>query len=98
VKLPAILLPLAEADVVEIFGDLEFMRAGVGKRFLSRLREVLDRIEGMPEMYGAIWQDVRAVRIRKFRYIVYYVVLADHIAVLAVLHSSRDESAWQSRA
>jgi toxin ParE1/3/4 len=55
-SLPAILLPLAEADVVEIFGDLEFMRAGVGKRFLSRLREVLERIEGMPEMYGVIWQ------------------------------------------
>jgi predicted nuclease with TOPRIM domain len=59
--------PLAEADVVEIFGDLEYIRVGLGERFLFRLREVLGRIERMPEMFGVVWQDVRAVRLRKFR-------------------------------
>jgi toxin ParE1/3/4 len=97
-SLPVIMRPLAEADVVEIFGDLNFIRPGLGKRFIARLREVLERIECMPEMYGAVWQDVRAVRLRRFRYVVYYVVLADHVAVLAVLHGSRDESMWKSRA
>jgi toxin ParE1/3/4 len=97
-SLPVILRPLAETDVVEIFGDLEHIRAGLGKRFLSRLREVLERIEGMPEMYGVVWQDVRAVRLRKFRYVVYYVVLSDHVDVLAILHGARDESDWKSRA
>ena len=94
---PAILRPSAEADVVETFGDLEFIRPGLGKRFLARLREVLERIEWMPEMYGIIWQDVRAARLRKFRYLVYYIVLSDRVDVLAVLHGSRDESAWKSR-
>jgi toxin ParE1/3/4 len=96
-SLPVIMRPLAEADVVEIFGDLDFLRPGLGKRFLARLREVLDRIEWMPEMYGAVWQDVRAVKLRKFRYVVYYTVLADHVEDLAVLHGSRDESMWKSR-
>ena len=67
------------------------------ERFLTHLREVLERIEWMPEMFGAIWQDVRAVKLRKFRYIVYFVVLTDHVEVLAVMHGSRDESAWRSR-
>jgi plasmid stabilization system protein ParE len=44
-----------------------------------------------------VWQDVRAARLRKFRYVVYYVVLTDHVEVLAVLHGSRDESTWKSR-
>jgi hypothetical protein len=43
-------------------------------------------------------QDVRAVRLRRFPFVVYYVVLADRAEVLAVMHGSRDESAWQSRA
>lgn len=96
-SIPVLLRPLAEADVAEIFGDLEFVRAGLGKRFLARLREVLERIEWMPEMFGVVWNDVRAVRLRKFRYIVYYAVHADRVEVLAVLHSARDESVWQSR-
>jgi plasmid stabilization system protein ParE len=96
-SLPVIMRQQAEADVVEIFGDLDFIRPGLGKRFIARLREILDRIEWMPEMYGVVWQDVRAARLRKFRYVVYYVVLTDHVEVLAVLHGSRDESTWKSR-
>jgi toxin ParE1/3/4 len=61
------------------------------------VREVLERIELMPELYGAIWQDVRAARLKKLRYVVYYVVFSDRIEVLGVLHSSRDRSIWQSR-
>jgi plasmid stabilization system protein ParE len=95
-SLPVILRPLAEADVVEILGDLEFIRPGLGKRFLARLREVLERNEWMPAQHGVVWQDVRAVRLRKFRHVVYYLVLPDE--VLAVVHGSRDESAWKSRA
>lgn len=60
--------------------------------------EVLGRIEAMPEMYGVVWQDVRAARLRKFRHVVYYVAFADRVEVLAVLHGSRDASAWKSRA
>lgn len=69
----------------------------MGKRFLSRLREALERIEWMPEMFGAVWEDVRAVKVQKFRFVVYYVVFADRVEVLAVLHGSRDEEAWKSR-
>ncbi len=46
----------------------------------------------MPELYGAVWQDVRAARLKKFRHVDYYVAFADRIEVLAVLHGSRDAS------
>jgi hypothetical protein len=51
----------------------------------------------MPQMYGRIWQDVRAARLRKFRYILYYVVFSDRVEVLAVTHGSQHESTWQAR-
>jgi plasmid stabilization system protein ParE len=97
-SLPVILRPLAEADIEATHDELEQLQAGLGARFIARVRETLERIEAMPEMYGLVWQDVRAARLRKFRHVVYYVVFADRVEVLAVMHGSRDASAWQSRA
>jgi toxin ParE1/3/4 len=72
VSLPVILRPAAEADVDRIRADLDAVRLGLGDDFASRLREVLRRIEQMPMIYGEIWQDVRAARLRRFKYVVYY--------------------------
>jgi toxin ParE1/3/4 len=98
VKLPVILRPAAEADVRATQTDLESIREGLGGKFGSRLREVLRRIEDMPHLYGIVWRDVRAARLRRFRHVVYYVVFTDRVEVLAVLHGARDASAWKSRA
>jgi toxin ParE1/3/4 len=96
-SLPVIVRPEAEVDIREIYQYLEQARVGLGEQFKERLREVLQQIESMPELCGVVWQDVRAVRVRRFRYVVYYVVFVDRAEVLAVIHGSRRESAWQSR-
>jgi toxin ParE1/3/4 len=97
VSLPLIVRPPAEADIREGRDELEAVRAGLGLQFALRVREALERLETMPEMYGIVWQDVRAARLKQFRHIVYYVVFADRVEVLAVIHGSRHASAWQSR-
>ncbi|MGH7171079.1 MAG: type II toxin-antitoxin system RelE/ParE family toxin [Gemmataceae bacterium] len=94
---PVILRPAADADIQVTHDELEQSQTGLGDRFVEGVREVLERIEAMPEIYGVVWQDVRAVRLKKFRYVVYYVVFDDRVEVLAVLHGSRDASAWHSR-
>ena len=96
-SLPVHLRPLANADVQRIHAELERQTPGLGNKFLDRLQEALDRIEAMPEMYAEVWRTVRAVRLRRFRHVVYYVVLADRVEVIAVIHGSRNSSAWQSR-
>jgi plasmid stabilization system protein ParE len=96
-SLPVILRPAAEADIQATHDELEQARAGLGDQFVHRVREVLERIDSMPEMYGLVWQDVRAARLKKFRHLVYYVVFADRVEVLAVMHGSREASAWRSR-
>jgi toxin ParE1/3/4 len=97
-SLPVILRPAAEADVQDTHDELEQIQAGLGDRFVARVRELLERIEAQPEMYGVVWQDVRAARVKKFRHVLYYVVFPDRVEVLAVIHGSRASSAWQSRA
>jgi len=97
VSLPVILRHEAEVDVQEARDQLEAVRVGLGTQVLARVREVLARIEKMPELHGKVWQDVRAARLKQFRYIVYFIVLADRVEVLAVFHGARDPSSWQSR-
>ena len=96
-SLPVILRHEAEVDIQGARDQLEAVRVGLGNQVLARVREVLARIEKMPELHGTVWEDVRAARLKQFRYIVYFIVLADRVEVLAVLHSARDPSAWQSR-
>ena len=96
-SLPVILRHEAEVDVQEARDQLEAVRVGLGTQVLARVREVLARIEKMPELHGKVWQDVRAARLKQFRYIVYFIVLADRVEVLAVLHGARDPSSWKSR-
>ena len=96
-SLPVILRHEAEVDVQEARDQLEAVRVGLGNQVLARVREVLARIEKMPELHGKVWQDVRAARLKQFRYIVYFIVLADRVEVLAVFHGARDPSSWQSR-
>ena len=96
-SLPVILRPPADADIQAIHDELNQSRAGMGDRFVARVRDVLTRIELMPELYGLVWQDVRAARLKKFRYLIYYVVFLDRVEVLAVMHGAQDATAWQSR-
>ena len=96
-SLLVILRPEAQADISNARDYLEEARPGLGAKFLAQVRQTLERIESMPEMYGVVWGDVRAARTRKFAYIVYYVIFNDRVEVLAVLHGARDTSAWQSR-
>lgn len=96
-SLPVILRPGAQTDIERIHNDLEQVRAGLGRQFMVRLRKVLESIEAFPELYGTIWQDVRAARMKQFRYIVSYVVFPDRVEVIAVTHGSQDASVWQSR-
>jgi hypothetical protein len=59
-NLPVILRPAADADIQATYDELEQSQVGLGNRFVGRVREVLERIEAMPEMYGLVSQDVRA--------------------------------------
>lgn len=94
---PVILRPDAEQDVRGIHASLEQIRAGLGDRFTVLLGETLEQIATTPELFGLIEYDVRAVRIRRLRYIVYYMVMTNQIEVLAVLHGARDAGIWQAR-
>lgn len=96
-SLPLIVRSLAVADIQMARDSLETVRPGLGSQFIARVRAALERIELQPEWYGFVWQDVRAVRLRQFRHVVYYVAFADRVEVIALMHGAQDSSHWQSR-
>jgi toxin ParE1/3/4 len=98
VSLSVVLRPEASRDAEAARDYLEGQRAGLGQAFLDRLNEVLGRIGASPELYGVVWRNVRAARLKQFTYVVYYRVLADRVEALAVMHGSRNAPLWKSRA
>jgi plasmid stabilization system protein ParE len=96
-SVPVILRDGAAADIQQIHGELEEIRPGLGRQFADRLREVLENIENQPELHGIIWKDVRAVRLRRFQYVLYYVAFAERVEVIAVIHGARRSSLWRKR-
>jgi plasmid stabilization system protein ParE len=97
VSAPVVLRPAALADIQGIYDELEQVRTGLGEQFAARLRNVLELIEMQPHLYGVIWEDVRAVRLRQFQYVLYYVASDARTDVLAVIHGARKDLSWKSR-
>jgi hypothetical protein len=57
----------------------------------------LERIEEAPQRFPVALRDIRKARVRRFPYVVYYVILPDAISVIAIMHGRRDPRRWQQR-
>jgi len=97
-SLPIHFRPKAEQDLAEASAWYEEQQPGLGGRFLTQVSAALERVADNPEMYALVEEDIRACGLHRFPYLLYYRVLGERIEVLAVLHGSRDPSAWQERA
>ncbi len=96
-SLPIVFRPEAEQDVASARDWYSRQRPGLDDDLLAQLTDFLDQVSAMPGLHAIVWQDVRACKLSRFPYVVYYRALADRVEVLAVLHGSRDASAWKSR-
>ncbi len=96
-SLPIVLRHEASRDTEEIRNFLNHRKTGLGQDFINRLNEKLRQIGEMPESYSVVWSNVRATRLKRYRYVVYYRIFSDRVEVLAVVHSSRNSSSWKSR-
>jgi plasmid stabilization system protein ParE len=90
-----IIRPEAEVDLVTARDWYERQREGLGAAFLLCVEEVLERIGRTPEMYTAVYDDVRRALTRRFPYAVYYRIAGDDVVVLGILHTRRDPHEWQ---
>lgn len=95
--LPLAFHPDVQDEVDEAYDWYERQRVGLGEDFLRALDDVFRRLAATPMIHAVIYQNVRCALPRRFPYGVYYRVLADRVQVIAVQHTRRDPSSWQSR-
>jgi len=87
----------ARHDLAEAFDWYEARSTGLGHEFLRAVRLVFATIARAPEQYPIALDDIRKAPLRRFPYIVYYVVFPRGVSVIAVMHGRRDPRRWQSR-
>lgn len=75
----------------------EQRRPGLGTALVDRVREVFTRIAVNPQMHATVYQSIRKAVVRQFPYVVLYKEEAGEVIVVAVFHTARDPSSWQSR-
>jgi plasmid stabilization system protein ParE len=89
--------PEAEADLDDAFRWYETRRNGLGHELMDEVHRAFVRIVEDPMRPRALHLDARRVRLRRFPYVVLYVVRETRIYVLAVLHERRNPRLFRRR-
>ena len=87
-------LPLAEADLRDARDWYEHQRAGLGAEFLQAAEEALLLLETHPERHPVYYRTIRRILTRRFPYKLFYLLDADRVEVLRVLHAHQDHCRW----
>ncbi len=88
-RLPVKFMLEASEEVAAVRAWFEEQRVGSGEGFLGSLRKTVERVENNPELYGIVFEDVRAAKLHRFPYVVYYVVEEERTVVVSVRHGRR---------
>lgn len=94
---PLLLRDEARKDLFEAFQWYEGRRAGLGSEFERAVSRTLAEIEDNPAQYPVSVADVRKAPLKRFPYVVYYVLLDEGTSVIAIMHSRRHPRTWQER-
>jgi plasmid stabilization system protein ParE len=86
----------AAADLAQAFGWYETQRAGLGEEFRAAVQSGIKIIEGLPDAFPIVHNDVRRALVHRFPYALYYRRLASNeIEILACLHDRRNPRVWR---
>jgi plasmid stabilization system protein ParE len=97
VSLPLDFHPAVRGEIRDAYDWYEQRQAGLGSAFMDEVQRVLAEIGANPARYGFADGDIREAPLNRVPYAVYYRELPDRIRILAVYHTSRDLSGWQTR-
>ncbi len=92
-----VIQPEAEADLDDAYEWYEEHRTGLGDQFLAAIEAAFDQLRKTASVQRIVYKSVRQSLVRRFPYIVSYIIDADVVDVIAVFHAHRDPAEWKSR-
>jgi plasmid stabilization system protein ParE len=72
-------------------------QAGLGAEFARAIDATIAFIERNPELYPLKYRNVRGAPVRRFPYVIYYLVQTDRVDIVACFHTRRHPRNWRSR-
>ena len=95
---PVIFHSEAEAEFERAIAYLEDCSEGLGRDMKARVEQAVTLIAKHPTRFGWLRDTgFRALRLKRFRYLVIYLELDDAIWVAAVAHEKQHPDYWRSR-
>jgi toxin ParE1/3/4 len=91
-----VILPSAKTDLKNSSVWYETQQKGLGKKFIASIRESLSLAAQNPYAFQVRFDDVRSAVVRKFPFLIYYLVDegAHRIIIVAIFHTSRKPKSW----
>lgn len=87
----------ARSELIEAAAWYESKQPSLGTEFIAEIDRCLVLAAQQPLIYAVVYQGLRRVTTKRFPYGVYFRSNAQRLVVVAVFHSRRDPSVWQSR-
>ena len=94
---PLIVNPEAESDLAVASLYYEQQRTGLGREFLDCVDEVFAKLQANPWLFAETYKSVRQTLVRRFPFVVCYMIENGRVYVIAVFHGRRDPNSWKSR-
>lgn len=87
----------AERELAESAIYYERRRAGLGREFEAAILEALNTIRETPERRSSRKDGTRRYVMRRFPFIIHYLIMPDCVWIVAFAHASRKPDYWQRR-
>ena len=94
---PIVLSEAARQDIGRAAGWYLARAERLAREFLVALGDFLEDLESFPRRHPVSHLDVRRGRLRRFPYMVLYVLRRDRVHVIGCIHLHRDPRLWRAR-
>ena len=93
------ILSIAKKDLEVAKKWYNDQKVGLGEEFKTEINEEIERIGKSPEQYQIKYKDLRQAVIRRFPYVIYYLLEEEknRVIIFGVLHTSRKQKIMQLR-
>ena len=88
---------LAERDLEKAEDWYNEQQSGLGSEFRGAISDLFVRLTDNPRIYPRVHGDAHRAVLRRFPYLVYFLIEGFHVVVLAVLDSRRNPSVHRER-
>lgn len=84
-------------DVSAAVADYDSISFRLGSRFRDSLRDRIQLVSGNPAAFATIHKTVRAVRLRRFPYVLLYPLAGEELYFIALVLGATDREHWFER-